>query len=84
MIVLMNALADLTAEVASALNVSARARHRAKNCEYHRRIFEAIRQRDAHAAYTITAEHVGDIQGRVRRSLKQQYASPVSASATRT
>jgi GntR family transcriptional regulator, transcriptional repressor for pyruvate dehydrogenase complex len=84
MIVLMNALADLTAEVASALNVSARARHRSKNCEYHRRIFEAIRQRDAQAAYTITAEHVGDIQGRVRRSLKQQYASPVSASATRT
>jgi DNA-binding FadR family transcriptional regulator len=72
LIVLMNALADLTADAASALDVSARARHRLQNCRYHRMIFEAIRQRDGQAAYRIMAEHVGDIQGRVRRSLKQR------------
>jgi GntR family transcriptional regulator, transcriptional repressor for pyruvate dehydrogenase complex len=69
LIVLMNALADLTADVASSLDVTARTRHRSKNCQYHRQIFEAIRQHDAQAAYTIMAEHVGDIQGRVQRSL---------------
>jgi GntR family transcriptional repressor for pyruvate dehydrogenase complex len=71
LIVLMNALADLTAAEASVLDVSARARNRLQNCHYHRQIFDAIRKRDGHAAYTIMAEHVGDIQGRVRRSLKQ-------------
>jgi GntR family transcriptional regulator, transcriptional repressor for pyruvate dehydrogenase complex len=71
LIVLMNALADLTADVASVLDISARARHRSKNCQYHRQIFEAIRQRDPHAAYAVMAEHVGDIQGRVHRSLRQ-------------
>lgn len=69
LIVLMKTLADLTASVASKLDVSIRARHRLTNCRYHRLIFEAIRQRDAHAAYTIMAEHVGDIQGRVHRCL---------------
>lgn len=71
LIVLMNALADLTAAEASVLDVSARARNRLQNCHYHRLIFDAIKQRDGHAAYAIMAEHVGDIQGRVRRSLKQ-------------
>ena len=70
LIVLMNALADVTAKAASALDVSARARHRLRNCHYHRLVFEAIRQRDGDAAYAIMAEHVGDIQGRVHRSLK--------------
>jgi GntR family transcriptional repressor for pyruvate dehydrogenase complex len=70
LIVLMNALADLTAAEASVLDVAARARHRLQNCHFHRRIFDAIRQRDGEAACTIMAEHVGDIQGRVRRSLK--------------
>ena len=68
--VLMNALADLTVDAASALDVATRARHRAKNCRYHRLIFEAIRRRDGDAACTITAEHVADIQRRVHRSLK--------------
>jgi GntR family transcriptional repressor for pyruvate dehydrogenase complex len=71
LIVLMNALADVTANAASALDVSARARHRLRNCNYHRQIFEAIRSRDGDAAYTIMAEHVGDIQRRVRRSLRK-------------
>ena len=72
LIVLMNALADLTADAAAALDVSLRARHRLQNCHYHRLIFDAIRQRDGEAAYTIMAEHVGDIQGRVHRSLKKR------------
>jgi GntR family transcriptional regulator, transcriptional repressor for pyruvate dehydrogenase complex len=72
LIVLMNALADVTANAASALDVAARARHRLRNCHYHRLIFEAIRRRDEHEAYTIMAEHVGDIQRRVRRSLKRR------------
>jgi GntR family transcriptional repressor for pyruvate dehydrogenase complex len=70
LIVLMNALADLTASAASALDVSTRARHRLKNCHYHRLIFEAIRARDGNAASTIMAQHVRDIQRRVHRSLK--------------
>jgi GntR family transcriptional repressor for pyruvate dehydrogenase complex len=70
LIVLMNALADLTASAASALDVSVRARHRLKNCHYHRLIFAAIRARDGAAASAIMAEHVRDIQRRVHRSLK--------------
>jgi len=69
LIVLMNALADLTANVASILDTSTRARHRLKNCRFHREIFDAIRQHDGDAAYGIMAKHVGDIQGRVHRSL---------------
>jgi GntR family transcriptional regulator, transcriptional repressor for pyruvate dehydrogenase complex len=72
LIVLMNALADLTAEVASVLDASTRARHRLKNCQFHRKIFEAIRQHDGDAAYAIMVRHVGDIQRRVRRSLPQR------------
>ena len=71
MIVLVNALADLTADAASALNVSTRARLRLKTLNFHQQIFEAIRRRDGDAAYTLMAQHVGDIQGRARRSLKQ-------------
>jgi DNA-binding FadR family transcriptional regulator len=72
LIVLMNALADLTANAASALDASTRARHRLKNCHYHRLLFEAIRRRDADAAYAVMAEHVGDIQGRVHRVLAKR------------
>jgi GntR family transcriptional repressor for pyruvate dehydrogenase complex len=72
LIVLMNALADLTADAAAALDPSLRARHRLQNCHYHRLIFDAIRKRDGDTAYTIMAEHVGDIQGRVHRSLKKR------------
>lgn len=78
--VLMNALADLTAGAASALDVSARARHRQSNCAYHRRIFEAVRRHDDHAAYTIMVQHVGDIQGRVNRTIKHQIATGAVAS----
>jgi len=69
LIVLMNALADLTANVASVLDAATRARHRLRNCRYHRQIFEAIRRGDGDAAYTIMAEHVGDIQTRVHQCL---------------
>jgi DNA-binding FadR family transcriptional regulator len=80
LIVLMNALADVTANAASVLDVAARARHRLRNCHYHREIFEAIRRRDGDAAFSIMAEHVGDIQGRVRRSLKHpKGAGPLRA-----
>jgi GntR family transcriptional repressor for pyruvate dehydrogenase complex len=75
LIVMMNALADLTAGVASSLDVSTRARHQLKNCHYHQLLFDAIRQRDGDAAYTVMAKHIGDIQGRVHRSLKQQSPS---------
>ena len=69
LIVLMNALADLTADVASVLDTSTRARHRLKNCQFHREIFDAVCRHDGEAAYAIMARHVGDIQSRVRRSL---------------
>jgi GntR family transcriptional regulator, transcriptional repressor for pyruvate dehydrogenase complex len=69
LVVLMNALADLTAESVSALDVKIRTRHRRKNCEYHRELFEAIRTHDADAAYALMVRHVGDIQDRVGRTI---------------
>lgn len=70
LVVLMNALADLTAESVSALDAKIRTRHRRKNCEYHRQIFEAIRARDGDKAYLLMVRHVGDIQERVSRTMK--------------
>ena len=67
LVVLMNALADLTAESVSDLDARIRTRHRRKNLEFHRQIFEAIRRRDDVGAYTLMVRHVGDIQGRVDR-----------------
>ncbi len=67
LVVLMNALADLTAESVSDLDAKVRTRHRRKNLEFHRQIFEAIRRRDDVGAYTLMVRHVGDIQGRVDR-----------------
>ena len=78
--VLMSAIADLTAGAASALDVAARARHRESNCTYHRRIFEAVRRHDDHAAHTIMVKHVGDIQGRVDRTIRHQFATVPVAS----
>jgi DNA-binding FadR family transcriptional regulator len=72
LVVLMNALADLTAESVSALDARIRTRHRRRNCQYHRKIFEAIRAHDADAAYTLMVQHVGDIQDRVGRTMKQR------------
>ena len=72
LIVLMNALADLTADAAAALDVSTRTRHRRMNTQFHRQLFEAIRTHDSDGAYAIMAKHVGDIQGRVRRSLARR------------
>jgi GntR family transcriptional regulator, transcriptional repressor for pyruvate dehydrogenase complex len=70
LVVLMNALADLTAESVSALDAKIRTRHRRKNCEYHRKIFEAIRAHDGDTAYMLMVQHVGDIQDRVSRTMK--------------
>jgi DNA-binding FadR family transcriptional regulator len=77
--VLMNALADLTANAASSLDASTRARHRLANCQFHRRIFDAIRRRAGDEAYRIMAAHVGDIQGRVGRSLRRQHMLAISS-----
>ncbi|HTM26327.1 MAG TPA: FadR/GntR family transcriptional regulator [Vicinamibacterales bacterium] len=71
LVVLMNALGDLTAESVSTLDARTRSRHRRKNCEYHRQIFEAIRAHDGEAAYTLMLQHVGDIQDRVSRTMKK-------------
>src|SRR5262249_45028786 len=71
LVVLMNALADLTAESVSALDVRIRSRHRRKNCEYHRQIFEAIRSHDGEAAYALMLQHVGDIQDRAGRTMNK-------------
>ena len=71
LVVLMNALADLTAESVSSLDAQIRTRHRRKNCKYHRRILESIRAHDADAAYALMVQHVGDIQDRVGRTIKQ-------------
>ncbi len=70
LIVLMNALADLTASAAATLDVAAREKHRLQNCHFHRQIFDAIRRRDGEAAFTIMSDHIGDIQGRVHRTLR--------------
>jgi DNA-binding FadR family transcriptional regulator len=79
LILLMNALADLTATAASALDESTRARHRRRNCRYHRQIVEAIRRHDGAAAYATMAEHVGDIQGRVHRCLVARETTRAAA-----
>jgi GntR family transcriptional repressor for pyruvate dehydrogenase complex len=70
--VLMNALADLTANAASTLDVAARARHRRKNCQFHRLLFDAIKNHDEEGAYEIMVRHVNDIQSRVDKTIKQQ------------
>ena len=72
LVILMNALADLTAESVSALDVRVRSRHRRKNCEYHRQIFEAIRANDGEAASALMLQHVGDIQDRVGRTMAKK------------
>jgi GntR family transcriptional regulator, transcriptional repressor for pyruvate dehydrogenase complex len=72
LIVLMNAIADLTADAAAALDIMTRTRHRQMNTHFHRQLFEAIRDHDGDAAYAIMANHVGDIQNRVRRSLARR------------
>ena len=85
LVVLMNALADLTAETASVLDAKVRVRNRRRNCKYHRQIFDAIQRHDALAAYALMVEHVGDIQGRVGRTMKKQArnhpCAPVRATA---
>jgi DNA-binding FadR family transcriptional regulator len=73
LVVLMNAIADLTAEAAAALDIMTRTRHRQMNTQFHRQLFEAIRAHDGDAAYAIMAKHVGDIQARVRRSLAGRH-----------
>jgi len=72
LVVLMNAIADLTAEAAAALDIMTRTRHRQMNTQFHRQLFEAISAHDGDAAYAIMAKHVGDIQARVRRSLARR------------
>jgi len=71
LVVLMNALADLTAESVSTLDVKVRTRHRRKNCEYHRQLLDAIRAHDADTAYALMVSHVGDIQERVSRTISR-------------
>ena len=70
LVVLMNALADLTAESVSSLDARIRTRHRRKNCEYHRQLLEAIRAHDADTAQALMVRHVGDIQERVSRTIQ--------------
>jgi GntR family transcriptional regulator, transcriptional repressor for pyruvate dehydrogenase complex len=72
LIVLVNAIADLTAGAAAALDIMTRTRHRQMNTQFHRQLFEAIRRHDGEVAYAIMAKHVGDIQSRVRRSLARR------------
>lgn len=68
LVVLMNALRDLTAESVSSLDARTRARHRRKNCEYHRQLLDAIATHDADKAHALMVQHVGDIQERVSRA----------------
>jgi DNA-binding FadR family transcriptional regulator len=71
LVMIMNALADLTAESVSKLDAKIRSRNRRRNCEWHRQILEAIRAHDGDGAYTLMLQHVGDIQDRVGRTMKQ-------------
>src|SRR5262249_44735424 len=84
LIVLMNALADLTADVAAALDVMTRTPHRLKNCEFHRQPFEGIQTHDGEKAYATMAQHVGDIQSRVHRSLARTKPRASSGSDPRS
>jgi GntR family transcriptional repressor for pyruvate dehydrogenase complex len=82
LVVLMNALADLTAESVSALDARIRTKHRRRNCQYHRQILEAIREHNADAAYSLMVQHVGDIQDRVSRTMKQPGRNGICGPAT--
>ena len=82
LVVLMNALRDLTAESVSALDSKTRTRHRRKNCEYHRELLEAIRAHDADTAHALMMRHVGDIQERVSRTLQPNRTAPCEPSGT--
>jgi GntR family transcriptional regulator, transcriptional repressor for pyruvate dehydrogenase complex len=78
--VLMNALADLTADAASVLSPEVRAKHQRKNCQFHRALFDAIRKHDEEAAYTIMVQHVNDIQRRVASNIKAASRPAVNGS----
>jgi DNA-binding FadR family transcriptional regulator len=82
LVVLMNALADLTAESVSHLDAKIRSRHRRKNCEYHRKILATIRAKDGDKAYALMLQHVGDIQHRVSRTLKQAVRTGICGPMT--
>jgi len=84
LVVVINALADLTAETVSTLDVRIRSRHRRKNCEYHRQIFEAIRSHEGEKAYALMLKHVGDIQSRVSRSIKSAAHNAMCGHAVST
>ena len=77
LVVLMNALGDLTAESVSALDVRIRSRNRRKNCKFHRQILEAIRAHDGEAACALMLQHVGDIQDRVRRTMNTAMSNGI-------
>ena len=81
LVILMNALADLTAASVSDLDARVRARHRKKNCEYHRAIFAAIKAHDAEEAFALMVRHVGDIQDRVGRTNKRPTRSDLCGQA---
>src|SRR5262249_60304572 len=55
--VLMNALADLTADAPSTLDLSTRARHPPRNCRYHRPLLEATRSPADPPTYATIHEH---------------------------
>ena len=69
--VLMDSLSDLTVEVVAGLDLSIGVQH--KVCEHHRRIADAIQQRDEDAAFKLMLHHVADVQARLGRTLTQQH-----------
>jgi GntR family transcriptional regulator, transcriptional repressor for pyruvate dehydrogenase complex len=66
----MNSLADLTVEAISAIEMSGHVHEHV--VVFHRKILDAIRDRDDDRAYELMLLHVGDVQSRLRDDLLRQ------------
>ncbi|MBI4476880.1 MAG: FadR family transcriptional regulator [Acidobacteria bacterium] len=64
---LMNALADLTLEIVTKIDVPRPVQEGV--CRFHRLIFDAIQRHDEEAAERLMLEHIGQIQGGIGESL---------------
>jgi len=72
LLIVMNSLADLALEAISAIDISLEVKKHV--LDFHRTIVEAIKRRDADAAYEIMLRHVHDVQSRLGKAFVRQLA----------
>jgi len=71
LMLVMNSVADLVVEAIRPIDLKRAARR--KTLDLHRRILDAIAQRDEKAAYKIMLEHVLEVQSRLGQSLAEWF-----------